>query len=396
MRTVGQRLGAVAVPVIVLSQWLGTSLWFSPSGAADGIAQWLGLAPGGFGWLLSATQLGFILGTLLFTLLGWADRFAPERLFAISCALGALLNCVWLFAQPSFPFAWTCRFAVGITLAGIYPMGMKMIVQRTGSNAGRALGWLVGMLTLGTAMPQMLRLLGAAWPWQWVVWGATVLALVGAGLVLAIDGASDRKVAAAPRRRHFTADVRELVGTRGYRAACAGYLGHMWELYAFWSVVPPLVRNLLSDTATPARVAAWSATVIAVGSVGCIVGGMLSRRVGSGAVARVSLVLSGLLCALYPLVPDPYFAVKVMLLVLWGVFVVSDSPQFSALTASHVAPRLVGTALTAQNCLGFFLTVISILMLQSALSTWGDKAVWLLLPGPVLGVWALGSLRERS
>ncbi|MFZ2857992.1 MFS transporter [Acidovorax sp.] len=380
----------------MLSQWLGTSLWFSPSGAADGIAQWLGLAPSGFGWLLSATQLGFILGTLLFTLLGWADKFAPERLFATSCAIGAVLNCVWLLAEPSFAFAWACRFAVGVTLAGIYPMGMKMIVQRSGASAGWALGWLVGMLTLGTAMPQILRMVGASWPWQWIVWGATVLAIVGAVLVVGLAGDQARPDTGSSKKRSFVADLRELVGTRGYRAACAGYLGHMWELYAFWAVVPLLVRGVLPPTETATQVAAVSALVIAVGSVGCVVGGMVSRRIGSGAVARISLVMSGFMCTVYPFIPAPLLMAKLTVLALWGVFVVSDSPQFSALTASHVPARLVGTALTAQNCLGFLLTVISILLLQTALLSWGDMAVWLLVPGPVFGVWALNSLRHSN
>ncbi|MFE7560164.1 MFS transporter [Kitasatospora sp. NPDC057500] len=386
-----------AVVVIVLSQWLGTSLWFSPSGATEDLSRWLRLDSGDFGWLLAATQLGFILGTLVLTLTGVADRFAAERVFAAGALAGAVLNCAWTWADPGFAVAWAARFGVGIALAGIYPMGMKMIVRRVGPNAGWALGWLVAMLTLGTAMPHILRSAGAALPWQAVIWGSSVLALLAAVLVLLIQEprpAAPPPSSATPPERP-SRSVRTILALADFRASCAAYLGHMWELYAFWSVVPLLCARITATRGDIAAVAALSAGVIAAGSLGCVLGGILSRRHGSEAIAALALAGSGLTCLGYPLIPDGAAGLKTGVLALWGFLVVADSPQFSAMSARYVPSRLLGTALTAQNSAGFLVTVVSILLLQNAMDAWGDSALWLLLPGPALGLLAMRPLLTR-
>lgn len=389
-----------AITAIVVAQWFGTSLWFSPSGASEDLTRWLQLDSAGFGWLVSATQLGFILGTLLFVLVEIADRFPPERIFIVSSVAGAALNCAWTLTGPSYLLVWVARFGVGIALAGIYPMGMKMIVQRAHADSGWALGWLVAMLTLGTAMPQILRAAGASFPWQAVIWGSSALAVLGALLISLLPRTHDEaraRVTGSPRRAAAddqavrTHPAKALMAFRDFRASCAGYLGHMWELYAFWSVVPILALTLISERG-PVAVATLSAIVIAAGSVGCVLGGLASRRLGSAKVAGIALAGSGVMCLIYPLLPASATVLKVSILALWGFFVIADSPQFAAITARSVPPRLVGTALTAQNSLGFLVTVVSIVALQTALAGWGEPALWLLLPGPLLGLVAMRPL----
>jgi len=403
-----------AVAIIVVSQWLGTSLWFSPSGVADGLMARLAIGPTAFGWLIAATQLGFICGTFAFAATGLADRVGASRIFAVSSVAGAALNAALALAGADYAAAWTLRFGVGACLAGIYPLGMKMIVQWVGGRPAAALGWLVGMLTLGTAMPHALRASGADWPWQAVLLASSLLALVGATLVFLLgDGpgarmeqrASEPRAggpqAEAPRERERGA-VAQVFRVPGFRASAFGYFGHMWELYAFWSVLPWLCRPVCAALASHAdggfvpSVALLSFAVIAVGGIGCVLGGQWSRRIGSARVAALALAGSGLMCLVYPLLPDDAVALRVAALFFWGFCVVADSPQFSALSARFAPPRLLGSALVAQNGIGFLITVASILALSHALVAWGALALWILLPGPLLGLWAMRPLLGRS
>ena len=415
-----------AVSLVVLAQWLGTSLWFSPSGAAGGLMARLDIGVAGFGWLIAATQLGFIVGTLVVAATGAADRFAASRIFAASCLVGALANAAPVLPGLGYAPVWMLRFAVGLCLAGIYPLGMKMIVQWVGGKPAAALGWLVGMLVLGTAMPHGLRASGASWPWEAVVLASSLLAVVGAVVVFLLGDGPYASTVARPAAagapiapdigpghhagggidtrigpRTGTGALRQVFAIPGFRASAFGYFGHMWELYAFWSVLPLLCAPVCAalarqgGAANAPSVALLSFAVIAVGAVGCIAGGQLSRRIGSAAVAAGALAGSGLMCLLYPLLPEQAPAWRAGALFFWGFCVVADSPQFSALSARFAPPRLLGSALAAQNGIGFLITVVSILVLSRAVPLWGASAMWILAPGPALGLLAMRPLLRR-
>jgi MFS family permease len=394
-----------AVALVVLAQWLGTSLWFSPSGAADGLMAQLGIGAAAFGWLIAATQLGFIAGTLAFALTGGADRFAASRIFAVSSIVGALANAALVARGLGYDTVWVLRFCVGLCLAGIYPLGMKMIVQWVGGKPAAALGWLVGMLTLGTAMPHGLRAAGASWSWESVVLASSALAVAGAVVVHFLGdgphGAPPRKSSAdaASGAAPSGGAARRVFAIPGFRASALGYFGHMWELYAFWSVLPLLCRPLsdaLMQRGSGVSVALLSFAVIAVGCIGCILGGQASRRFGSAGVAAAALAGSGAMCLFYPLIPDQAIGLRIAALFFWGFCVIADSPQFSALSAQYAPPQWLGSALVAQNGIGFLITVVSILILSHAVPAWGAHAMWILAPGPILGLFALRPLLGRA
>lgn len=382
------------VPVIVVAQLFGTSLWFSANSAADDLIRTWGISPADIGTLTNAVQLGFILGTLTFAVSGLADRYPASRIFAVCAILGALGNAAFALFAGSMAAGVPLRFAVGFCLAGVYPLGMKLVVSWVPERAGAALAQLVGMLTLGTALPHGIRLAGAGWSWQATILVSSALALVAAAMIFSLGDGPHLK------RRHDAPPLRlgrvfYAFSIREFRASALGYFGHQWELYAFWTLVPALV--LLSGLATPGSTAlsGLAFAVIGIGALGCILGGWWSQRIGSARVAATALALSALCCAVFPFVDGWPVWVKIGLLLLWGASVVADSPHFSALSARACAPEIVGSALAFQNSIGFAITMLSIQLGTAWVGDWGTSIAWLLLPGPLLGLLGLYPLWRR-
>ena len=382
------------LPIIIFSQFTGTSLWFAGNAVITDLQRNWGLAEQSVGYVTSSVQLGFIIGTLVFAFLAVADRFSPRKVFFWCSIAGSIANILVLTAPESLLSLLFLRFATGFFLAGIYPVGMKIAAGWYEKGLGRALGYLVGALVLGTAFPHLLRGMGAELPWQQVMVGVSILALCGGVLMLLFvpDGPH------LPKGSVFNPRALAIVfRSRAFRASAFGYFGHMWELYTLWAFIPVWLLAYAQDTNIGLSVSFWSFVIIATGFIGCAGGGLVSEKAGSAKVAAIQLFISGICCVLSPLLFKAGAIMFIAFLVVWGITVIGDSPQFSALNAENAPREYVGSALTIANSIGFLITVFSIEMVNALLPVLGPQMIfWLLIPGPVFGLWALRPLYQSN
>jgi MFS family permease len=379
------------LPILVLAQFAGTSLWFAVNAVMPDLQQQMGWPASAVGRLTSALQLGFIVGTLVFALLAIADRFSSRRVFLFCALAGALCTLGAWLRIASFNELLLWRAATGFFLAGIYPVGMKIASQWFPEGLGVALGWLVGALVLGSASAHGIRALSVELPWSTVMISVAMLAAAG-GLILYM---------AIPEPPNYTASTKKLEWQAlatlwtdwRVRASVLGYFGHMWELYTFWVLVPLILATQLNGQAL--SFAAFG--VLGVGAVGCIGGGWLAKRWGSPRVATLQLSMSGLCCLLAPWLMSAPLIWFLLWLAIWGVTVAGDSPQFSTLTASNAPKHAVGSVLTLTNSIGFALSIISIELFTSLAQ---EKQLATLLPwlglGPLWGIVAMRPLLGKQ
>ena len=375
------------------AELLGMSLWFTASAVSPQLATLWSLTPSQAGWLTTAVQIGFVAGTAVAAALNLAD-IVPERpYFAASALLGALAN-VAIAIAPGYGPALVLRFLTGFFLAGVYPPAMKMIATWFRSGRGVAIGTIVGALTIGKATPYLVHAFAEA-SVVFVVGTASAGAALAGLLVLV----GYRPGPYPFERRPFTWRlVPTVLRHRPTRLAIYGYLGHMWELYAMWTLIAAFFVQLFLSAGSPQPSRLGDVVgflAIAAGGIGSVAAGRWADRWGRERVASGAMVVSGA-CALgmgWLVGASPWVVVPLGL--VWGFAVVADSAQFSALVTEVAPAHAVGTALTLQTSLGFALTAVSIALTIGLVEAvgWGVAFASLAL-GPVFGIWAMVRLAE--
>ena len=373
------------LPTIIFSQFAGTSLWFAGNAVLGDLQRQWSISPNSLGFITSAVQLGFIIGTLCFSFFTISDRFSPRIVFFICSLLGSFSNLLIGLVAKDLTLLLVFRALTGFFLAGIYPVGMKIAAGWYKKGLGKALGFLVGALVLGTAFPHLLKGASQNIPWQDIIFSVSGLALLGgiAMMIFVPDGPFSFKGTKFNKKALII-----IFQSKTVRSAAFGYFGHMWELYAFLAFVPVILTNYVAtNPETSLNIPFWSFCVIASGFLGCAGGGIISKNAGSAVVAFIQLAASGICCLISPLlfhVPADLF---LAIIIFWGIVVSGDSPQFSTLIARTAPQDLVGSALTIVNCIGFSITIVSIQLLNNVFTFIDHDYIFLFLAiGPIVGV----------
>ncbi|WP_420412379.1 MFS transporter [Roseibium sp.] len=379
---------------LMIAEIAGMSLWFMSAAILPDLTREIQISEFRQAALSSAVQIGFVAGALASALLGLADRIDPRRLFAFSAISAALFNASLLVVEPGGAFSIFARFATGALLAGVYPVGMKIVVGWGQKDRGFLVGTLVGALTFGSAAPHLLALLGGT-DWRWSLTVASLASGLGGLLCLATKlGPFHGTAPKMDITAIFTAWTNKKI-----RYAYVGYLGHMWELYAMWAwigvaLTVSFTAHMPDSDAIPlARIIAFLA--IAAGGVACIGAGLLADRIGKANIAILAMVISGTAALLSALTFGGPVWLTVLCVLVWGAAILPDSAQFSALVADYASPEQAGSLMTFQTALGFALTFLTVQVTPMLAGLIGWPGVFVLMAiGPAAGI--AGMLRLKQ
>jgi MFS family permease len=380
--------------VIAAALVLSMATWFSATAIVPELSARWALSPTAAAWLTIGVQAGFVAGALASSLVNLADVVRLDRLMAAAAALGAAANLA-LLAEPGAGAAIAARVVTGLALAGVYPPALKLMATWFRRGRGLALGVLIGALTLGSALPHLFRALGGV-DWRLVVASSSAASLAAAALFLVAIREGPYPFARA------TMDPRQIGAVfrnRPLMLANLGYFGHMWELYAMWGwfLAFAAAASEAGGGLIAGRASLLTFAVVAAGLPGCVLGGLLSDRIGRTLTTAGLMAASGLCALLIGFVYDgPAWAFLAVALV-WGATIVGDSAQFSASVTELADQRYVGTALALQLGIGFGLTIVA-LWVVPLFAAWIGGWRWaflLLVPGPLVGAAAMLALRRR-
>ncbi len=378
------------LPVMVFSQFAGTSLWFAGNAIIADLQVAMNVGIDDTGIVTSAIQLGFITGTLIFALLAISDRFSPRKLFLICSILGAISNLLIYFIAYDLFSLLVLRFITGFFLTGIYPIGMKIASGWYKKGLGNAIGLLVGALALGTAFPHLIKSFGGSLPWEQVIFAISAFSLAG-GIAMYLFVADGPYISSGTKFNPKA--IITIFKYKELRSSALGYFGHMWELYTFWAFIPIILIYYLKLNPVDLNISTWSFIIISSGSIGCIIGGMISKKTGSVKVAFTQLALSGICCLISPLMFYTSAPIFLTFLIFWGIVVIGDSPQYSAIIALTAPKELVGSGLTLVNSIGFAITILSLWFVYQFFDVINiSYALMILAVGPILGLISMKKL----
>ena len=373
---------------------LSLTTWYSATAIVPELTLLMSLSLSQVAWFTNGVQVGFVVGALSLSLLSLLDIYKSSTIMAMSACIAGIANAI-LILEPGIALSLFSRFITGMALAGIYPTVIKFIATWFKQGRGFAMGIMLSSLTLGSALPHLVRAVGVQFDWKLVILTSSIACLTAAGLFAFVlqDG---------PHKFSKTkADLNQfgrILKDRPLMLVNIGYFGHMWELYAMWGWFFVYAIAAKRTGLGLENAALLTFLVIAAGAAGCVLGGWLADRVGRCYATACLMVISGT-CALtigFFFDGPPWLFITIAM--IWGLTAVADSAQFSAAVTELSEKSTVGSALAFQMGVGFAITIFVIWLLPVIVEHQGSWrwSFLILVPGLFLGVLSMLLLRREA
>ncbi len=373
---------------------LSLTTWYSATAIVPELTLLMSLSLSQAAWFTNGVQAGFVVGALSLSLLSLLDIYKSSAIMAISACIAGIANAI-LILELGIALSLFSRFLTGVALAGIYPTVIKFIATWFKKGRGFAMGIMLSSLTLGSALPHLVRAIGVQFDWKLVIFMSSLACLTAAGLFAFVlqDG---------PHKFSKTkADLNQLgriIKDRSLMLVNIGYFGHMWELYAMWGWFFVYAIAAKSTGLGLENAALLTFSVIAAGAPGCVLGGWLADRIGRCYSTACLMFISGTCALTIGLCFNGPSWLFITIALIWGLTAVADSAQFSAAVTELSDKSMVGSALALQMGVGFAITIFVIWLLPVVVEHQGSWrwSFLILVPGPFLGALSMLLLRSEA
>ena len=306
------------------------------------------------GWISAVYYAGYIAAVPF--LAGVTDRIEARRILVIGSILGCLSSLAFATLATGFWSAILFRFFNGISLAGIYMPGLKIVSDNTeGPFQSRFVSYYTASFGIGIALSFYFAGEITAWlDWRWA-FGAAALCSAVALIVSATAIPASRLQAAQPHQV-FRLEFRPVLKSRRALAYILGYAAHMWELFGLRSwIVAFLVysQGLQGGGSFQPSATRIAFAISLIGLPASIFGNEMARRFGRRKTISVIMLFSCLLCVTIGFNPKLPFWLLSALCILYGVFLVGDSAALTAGAVQAAPEGYRGATLALHSAIGF-------------------------------------------
>jgi MFS family permease len=381
---------------MAVSIFLGSLPWYNFSAVAAYIAVEKHLTTADIGLIISAFQIGYVLVVVITSWL--ADRIGPRKVITTATLLAGLCSMSFAFFADSFASILILRILSGVASGAIYVPGLALLSQWFAPHErARALSAYTGALIAAYAGGYFIASpIAANYGWRYGIFVTSVPALFGflINLLLVKEhtaykeelATSKSSSSSAPNPRTEMLSI-GVAGMVAFFFITISYMGHMWELFAFWGWLGPFLVSSFVATGMETHAATSlggqiAALIILVGVPSSILWGIAADKLG-----RIKAIV---IASIFSLVADCLFgflygkAVWLTTIIgLWiGFWAVADTAIYKVLITEIVPASAISTVLGIQSVSGFGMTVIAPAVFGSLLQSYNGRvpsmeaAVW--------------------